>query len=284
MSDLIQLGAPNARPRPPKAEELTLRFDPAAVQELETIVSHYPDRKSAILPGLWIAQREYGGYLSGEAIAEVAHRLGRSYAEVEGVATFYSMYNTAHEVGTHMIEVCTCLSCQVCGAYPIAEYLKKKLGVDFGETTPDGVFTLHEVECLNACDRAPLIQIGDEYHGPVDEGYLDSLIDRLRATKESSVAKLANEIVQVHIGDAEIKDRQWKPALTGTYYEQSGTVAPSIEPVMAPATPPTAPEVASIPSPAVAEATQEVAPEPKTDPEPEPEPPTRGRIVVDDSA
>lgn len=203
MSELIHIGGMNERPKPPRAEELTLRFSERAVRELAALETHYPEKKACILPALWIAQREYGGFLSGEAIAEVAHRLGRSYAEIEGVATFYSMYNTAHPVGRHMIEVCTCLTCQICGAYPIAEYLKKKLGVEFGETTPDGVFTLHEVECLDACDRAPLIQVGDEYHGPVDEAYLDRLLDRLRSQESSSVVKLADEIVQVHLRDSE---------------------------------------------------------------------------------
>lgn len=203
MSELLQIGSPNERPKAPKPEELTLRFSDQAIHELEKIASHYPERKAAIIPGLWIAQREYGGYLTGPAIAEVAHRLGRSYAEVEGVATFYSMFNTKHAVGKHMIEVCTCLSCQVCGAYPVGDYLKKKLGVDFGETTDDGVFTLHEVECLNACDRAPLIQVGDQYYGPVDEKMLDELIEKLRNTPDSTTVEMANSIVQVHIRDTE---------------------------------------------------------------------------------
>lgn len=203
MSELIQIGAVNERPKPPRPEDLKLKFSDKAVAELAALEPHYPEKKACILPALWIAQREYGGYLSADAIAEVAHRLGRSYAEIEGVATFYTMYNTAHAVGRHMIEVCTCLTCQVCGAYPIADYLKKKLGVGFGETTADGVFTLHEVECLNACDRAPLIQVGDEYHGPVDEAYLDKLIERLRNERDSTVVKLADEIVQVHLRDTE---------------------------------------------------------------------------------
>jgi len=199
VSELLQIGSPNERPRPPRPDELKLRFSEKAVRELDALKTHYPEIKACVLPGLWIAQREYGGYLNGEAIAEVAHRLGRSYAEVEGVATFYSMYNTAHAVGRHMIEVCTCLTCQVCGAYPIAEYLKKKLGIGFGETTADGVFTLHEVECLNACDRAPLLQIGDQYHGPVDEAYVDRLLQELRTRTDSTVVGLADAIVQVHL-------------------------------------------------------------------------------------
>ncbi|MCB0824916.1 MAG: NAD(P)H-dependent oxidoreductase subunit E [Armatimonadetes bacterium] len=198
MSDLIQLGAVNERPRAPRPEELELKFSEKAVQQLEALKSHYPNLKALVLPGLWMAQREYGGTLTAEAIAEVAHRLGRSYAEVEGVATYYSMYNTDHAVGRHMIEVCTCLSCHMCGAYRIGDYLKEKLGVDYGETTSDGMFTLHEVECLDACDRAPLLQVGDQYHGPVDYAYVDKMLDELRK-EESTVVKLADEIVKVHL-------------------------------------------------------------------------------------
>lgn len=197
MSELIQLGA--SRPKAPQPSELDLRFSEQAVQQLEELKTHYPDVKSCVLPGLWIAQREYGGFLSAAAIAEVAYRLGRSYAEVEGVATFYSMYNTVHEVGKHMIEVCTCLSCHMCGAYRIADHLKEKLGIGFGETTPDGLITLHEVECLDACDRAPLLQVGDQYIGPVTPEDCDRLIAELRSRTDSSVVRLADEIVKVHL-------------------------------------------------------------------------------------
>lgn len=176
-----------------------MRFSARAIEQLDALRTHYPTEKACVLPGLWIAQREYGGFLSANAIAEVAIRLHRSYAEVEGVATFYSMYNTDHAVGRHMIEVCTCLSCHMCGAYRIADKLKEKLGIEFGETTTDGVFTLHEVECLNACDRAPLLQIGDEYIGPVNEDQVDQIIESLRAQPESTVVKLADEIVKVHL-------------------------------------------------------------------------------------
>lgn len=203
MSELIRIGSVNERPRAPRPDELNLRFSPKAVTELDALKTHYPTLKACILPGLWIAQREYGGNLTGDAIAEVAHRLNRSYAEVDGVATFYSMYNTGHRVGRHMIEVCTCLSCHVGGAYRMVDLLRAKLGIDVGETTPDGVFTLHEVECLNACDRAPLIQVGPTYHGPVDEAYLDRLLADLRAQATSSVVQLADDLVNVHLQSAE---------------------------------------------------------------------------------
>lgn len=202
MSDLLQIGSPNERPRIPSEQDLTLLFSEKGIQDLEEIKSHYPDLKSCILPTLWIAQREYGGFLSGEAIAEVAFRLQRSYAEVEGVATFYTMYNTAHKPGKHKIEICTCLSCHLCGAYRLRDYIKEKLGVGHGETTADGLFTIEEVECLDACDRAPVLQVGDTYHGPVDNATFDRLVEDLRGREESTVVKMADEIVKVHLRSA----------------------------------------------------------------------------------
>jgi len=196
---IVSSSSKSERAKPPRPEELTLRFSEKAIQELETIATHYPEKKAAILPALWIAQREYGGYLPPEAIAEVAFRLNRSYAEIEGVATFYTMYHVGHKVGKHLIEVCTCLTCSVCGAYRIADYLKEKLGVDWGGTTSDGLFTLEEVECLDACDRAPVLQVGTEYHGPVDIKYIDNLLARLKNTEESTVLELADTLVRLHL-------------------------------------------------------------------------------------
>ncbi len=182
---------------------MNLKFSDQAVKELEGLKTHYPTLKACILPALWIAQREYGGFLSGEAIAEVAHRLKRSYAEVEGVATFYTMYNSVHKPGKHKIEVCTCLSCHFNGAFRIRDYVTAKLGIRHGETTEDGMFMLEEVECLNACDRAPLLQVGDKYHGPVDEAYIDNLLEDLRNREESTVVQMADQIVQCHLETSE---------------------------------------------------------------------------------
>ena len=199
VSDLLQVGSPNERPMPPKAEDLELKFSDDAIAELVALKNHYPNWKACILPGLWIAQREYGGFLSDAAIAEVAFRLKRSAAEVQGVATFYSMYNTQHQPGRHKIEVCTCLSCHFNGAFRVRDYVSKKLGIGNKETTPDGMFMLEEVECLNACDRAPVLQVGDNYHGPVDEKYIDDLLEKLRNSSESTVIKMADQIVQVQL-------------------------------------------------------------------------------------
>jgi NADH-quinone oxidoreductase subunit E len=199
MSELIQIGSLNQRPRQPRAEDLKLNFSEKGVQELAALVTHYPNKKACILPALWLAQREYGGYLSGEALAEVAHRLGRSYAEIEGVATFYSLYNVAHKPGKHKIELCTCLCCHINGAWDLRDRLVAKLGIRHGETTADGMFTLEEVECLNACDRAPCLQVGSDYYGPLTEESLDALIEKLRNTEESTVVQYAADVVKVQL-------------------------------------------------------------------------------------
>lgn len=199
MSEFIQLSSASERPRIPRADEVVLRFSDAAIHELEALKTHYPELKACILPALWLAQREYGGYLSGDAIAEVAHRLDRSYAEVEGVATFYSLYNTDHKPGRHKLELCTCLSCHVNGTWDLRDYIKRKLGVGHGETTEDGMFTFEEVECLNACDRAPVMQVGDQYYGPMDTKQIDDLIEKLRNTEESTVVQYARSVVNVHL-------------------------------------------------------------------------------------
>lgn len=190
------------RPKPPQPESLDLRFSERAVKELEALLSHYPDKKSAMLPALWIAQREYGGHLTPDAIAEVAYRLQRSYAEVEGVATFYTMYNKT-PVGKYMLEVCTNLSCMLCGGYRILEYLQEKLGIRLGETTPDGMFTLTEVECLNNCGDAPVMQVGDIYCRRLTPEKIDALLEELRLGEVHTVVQLADAEVQLHLSAQE---------------------------------------------------------------------------------
>ncbi len=204
MSELITLSKSNQRPAQLRQEDLKLQFSERGVKELDALISHYPNKKACILPGLWLAQREYGGFLSGDAIAEVAFRLDRHFAEVEGVATFYSLYNAVHKPGKHKIEVCTCLCCHLNGAWNLRDHLVKKLGIRHGETTSDGMFTLEEVECLNTCDRAPAIQVGSNYYGPVNEQQMDELLDTLRKTEESTVVQYAADVVKVQLRKNEV--------------------------------------------------------------------------------
>ncbi len=187
------------------------RFSPQALAELEEIASHYPERKAACLPALWIAQREYGGFLTPSAIQEVADRLDLSFQEVEGVATFYTMYNLRPR-GRHHLEVCTCLTCAVMGAYDLVHKLEHELGVGIGETTKDGEFTLSEAECLDFCGAATVMQVGDKYFTNLTADNVMSLIDQLRGSPDYTPAKLADAIVKIHVpGASEATAGSFKP-------------------------------------------------------------------------
>jgi NADH-quinone oxidoreductase subunit E len=190
------------RPLPTPSSEVKMRFSPEAVKELEAIVTHYPDKKAALLPALSIAQREYG-MVTPEAMMEVAVRLNRPFAEVAGVATFYTLYKT-EPIGKHVIEVCTCLTCAVVGAFRLLDYLQEKLGIGPGETTPDGLFTIEEVECLNFCSAAPVIQIGDKYEGNLTPEKLNEIIDRLRSSEEPTITQMSNSVVKCQLHEGEV--------------------------------------------------------------------------------
>lgn len=158
------LAAGPGEPQP--MPEKSYRFSERAIAELNEIITHYPEKRAAMLPALWIAQREYGGYLPPQALQEVADRLERPYVEVEAVASFYTMYNFRPR-GRHHLEVCTCLTCACVGAYDVMHKLEHLLGVGPGETTANGEFTLSEVECLDWCGAGTVIQVGDKYYGNV---------------------------------------------------------------------------------------------------------------------
>lgn len=196
MSSSISISLGPRQPLPEPATEP--RFSAEAIAELEEIATHYPERKAACLPGLWIAQREYGGFLPPAAIHEVADRLGLSFSEVEGVATFYTMYNLRPR-GRHHLEICTCLTCAVLGAYDIVHKLEHELGVSVGQTTADGEFTLGEAECLNFCGAATVAQVGDHYFTNLTADNVMNLIDELRKSEGYTPTKLADAIVKIHI-------------------------------------------------------------------------------------
>ncbi|OGP78961.1 MAG: hypothetical protein A2Z13_05295 [Deltaproteobacteria bacterium RBG_16_64_85] len=156
---------------------MSAAFSDTARRELEAVLSRYPDKEAAILPALYLAQREFG-YLSDEAIVVVADLLGFTPARIEGVATFYTMYNRK-PVGKYHVQICRNLSCSLLGAEHLIEHVSKKLGIRPGKTTPDGKFTLSEVECLGSCGTAPVLQLNDDYHEDLTEEKIDALLDRL---------------------------------------------------------------------------------------------------------
>jgi NADH-quinone oxidoreductase subunit E len=152
-------------------------FPPAALERIEKILSRYPTKQAALLPVLWVAQETWG-WISREAAEEVARILELPAAHVSGVLTFYTMYNL-EPVGRHLLQFCTSISCHLAGAEGLVDHCRNRLGIDLGGTTPDGKFTMVEVECIAGCDRAPSMMVNDAYHEPMDFASLDALIGSL---------------------------------------------------------------------------------------------------------
>lgn len=153
-------------------------FSEEAKKKLDVILTKYPTKKAALLPALWLAQEEYGGWVPREAMREVAGYLDLPPADVEGVATFYTMYNKA-PVGKYHIEVCHNIVCMALGADQVIDRIGGKLGIGKGETTPDRKFTLNGAECLGACANAPCLMIGDTYYEDLTDEKVDRLVDDL---------------------------------------------------------------------------------------------------------
>ncbi len=153
------------------------QFPPEARQRIDRILARYPTKQAALLPVLWVAQETWG-WISREAAEEVARILELPAAHVSGVLTFYTMYNL-QPVGRHLLQFCTSISCHLAGAGELLERCRRRLGIDMGQTTPDGRFTLTEVECIAGCDRAPSMMVNDAYHEPMDAGKLDALLEWL---------------------------------------------------------------------------------------------------------
>jgi NADH-quinone oxidoreductase subunit E len=147
----------------------------------DAIVKRYPPerRRSAVLPALYLAQ-EQQGYITANAIRHVAELVGITRADVEDVVSYYSMFYT-RPVGTFVINVCRTLSCAINGAERVTEEICAKLALRPGETDASGTFTVMEVECLGACDRAPVVMVNDAWHECLQPEAAAKLIDDLRA-------------------------------------------------------------------------------------------------------
>jgi NADH-quinone oxidoreductase subunit E len=145
-----------------------------AQTRIKELMDIYPDARSALLPALYVAQNEVG-YLSPEAMADIADLFDIPYSDVEEVVTFYTMYYEK-KVGKYVLEVCKTAPCAFLGADEIIEYISQKLGIKPGQTTPDGLFTLLRVECLAACHRAPVMQINHRYYENLTKEKVDQLI------------------------------------------------------------------------------------------------------------
>jgi NADH-quinone oxidoreductase subunit E len=156
-------------------------FTENKLKKVQEIIARYPDgkQKSALIPVLHLAQEEFGGWLSAEAMDYVASLLSIEPIEVYEVATFYSMYNLK-PVGRFLFEVCQTGPCMLNGSDQIIDYIKEKLGIGVGETTTDGLFTLKTVECLGACGYAPMMQLGKHFREHLTKDKVDQIIEECR--------------------------------------------------------------------------------------------------------
>jgi NADH-quinone oxidoreductase E subunit len=161
----------------------TAAYEPVFVGEqrrrLDAILARYPTKAGALLPALWIVQ-EQRGWISPAGMAEVAEVLGLTAAYVKGVVTFYTMYHQ-HPVGTHFVQVCTTTPCNVCGAERVVDAFLKATGARRpGEISPDGKWTVVEVECLGACGFATPVMIDDDFIEGVTPASVGALVARYR--------------------------------------------------------------------------------------------------------
>jgi NADH-quinone oxidoreductase subunit E len=147
-------------------------------QQVQAIMALYPDGRSATLPALRLAQERHG-WLSPQALREVAEALGETPAYCQAVASFYDMLHLA-PVGRHLIEVCTNVSCALVGAQQVLEAFESELGIGPGETTEDGGFTLRTVECAGGCGWATVVAVDHRYREPVRPDDVPGIVEELR--------------------------------------------------------------------------------------------------------
>lgn len=155
-------------------------LDPAVRTEIEALVDQYPVRSAASVEALHVVQ-QHVGWVSDEHLRDVAQLLGMSAAELDGIASFYNLL-FRRPVGRNVILVCDSVSCWMMGSDAVTTALRERLGIGFGETTADGVFTLLPMCCLGDCDHAPVLMVGEDTHRDVDPDTLGAVLDRYRPT------------------------------------------------------------------------------------------------------
>lgn len=151
-------------------------FSDAALREIEEIRTKYPNARAALLPALYVAQREFG-WLSTDAYEAVSRVLGVPGAVARGVGTFYAMYKHA-PMGRNVVQLCTNVSCMILGAERLVDLLKNRYGLEPGGTTPDGRFSLVIMECIGACGTAPAMLVNDDFHENLTETNIVEILEK----------------------------------------------------------------------------------------------------------
>ena len=156
---------------------MAVQLSEAAQARIAQLIERYPTTRAVMLPALHLATQEFP-YLDDEVCQAVADLLQVPMVDVKGVATFYTMFPTEPQ-GACEVQICFNLSCSLKGARRLLRHAESRLGIEVGQTTPDGRFTLRGVECMAACDRAPMLYMNEELHGNVSEDMLDDLLQRM---------------------------------------------------------------------------------------------------------
>jgi NADH-quinone oxidoreductase subunit E len=160
-------------------------FSPATAARFDHLVTLYPVKRSALVPMLLYAQDEVG-YVSAAVVTEIAERLDLLELDVRNVLSYYSMLRTK-PAGKYNVQVCTNISCMLRGGYEILDHCKAKLGIGHKEVTPDGTFSLEEVECIGACCWAPAMQVNYDFHDNLTMVKVDEILDTYRAGQGKDV-------------------------------------------------------------------------------------------------
>ena len=155
-----------------------MKFSDEFETRFNDMVGHYPTKRSVLVPTLLYAQDEVG-FLSDEVIQEIAGRLELTELDVRNVISYYSLLTTKPR-GKYNVQVCTNIACMLCGGEELFAHCKKKLGIGHKGTTPDGIFTLEEVECIGACSWAPAVQVNYDFHENLTPEKMDKILDNYK--------------------------------------------------------------------------------------------------------
>jgi NADH-quinone oxidoreductase subunit F len=180
-----------------------MQLPPNLDAKFHQLVGRYPVKRSALVPMLLYAQDEYG-HLSDEILAEIARRLDLNITEVTETLSYYSMLRRK-PAGKHHVQVCTNISCQLRGGFQILEHVEKRLGIGNRQTTPNGIFSLEEVECIGACTGAPAMQVNYDFFENLSSEKVDAILDQLAAGKQSTpVAVISGALHEPHPAEVRV--------------------------------------------------------------------------------
>jgi|SRR5438552_7973896 len=171
-------------------------------KKIPGIISRYPEKRAALLPLLWLVQEEHG-FVSEEAMTEVAALLDLTPPQVYQTISFYTMFNPK-PIGKFHLQVCRSLMCALVGAQDLMRWIDAKLGIKIGETTPDNLFTLKQVECLGSCATGPMMQVNDDYYESLTRDKLNRILDDLKREGRCPLASGPFLVPQAKMGSESI--------------------------------------------------------------------------------